>query len=298
MLVSFFARAIAMLRAAEEPSPRPTGIVLLILYLKKENGGLSDARNYGLNYVSGKYILFIDGDDYLDSKMVELLYKNAEENNSDIVECSYYQDFGTKLVLKSVAFTNIKEDITFGCCSVWNKLYKAELLQKSGVRFFKGVQYEDVNFNTKLLPFVNRKTGDNEKPIQHFRHPKGRKMARFGHIYLSDSLERTCRFKAFRGVHPLRTHRLLLALLRRFHAFGLRSFHVCYSFRVAFALQFGPSSAAGCAHLPAEPAQPMAHDADGYELCRVHLGRRSHCSFALFFPFSIPNPAQNHRHRP
>lgn len=129
-----------------------------ILYLKKENGGLSDARNYGLNYVSGKYILFIDGDDYLDSKMVELLYKNAEENNSDIVECSYYQDFGTKLVLKSVAFTNIKEDITFGCCSVWNKLYKAELLQKSGVRFFKGVQYEDVNFNTKLLPFVNRKT--------------------------------------------------------------------------------------------------------------------------------------------
>ena len=45
----------------------------------KENGGLSDARNYGLQYATGEYIAFVDSDDYVDVTMYEKLYKKAIE---------------------------------------------------------------------------------------------------------------------------------------------------------------------------------------------------------------------------
>ena len=47
-----------------------------ILVIHKENGGLSDARNYGIEKAKGKYITFIDSDDYIDDRMIEILYSN------------------------------------------------------------------------------------------------------------------------------------------------------------------------------------------------------------------------------
>ena len=51
-----------------------------VKYLKKENGGLSDARNFGVLYASGRYISFIDSDDYIDEKLFENLKKYMEDN--------------------------------------------------------------------------------------------------------------------------------------------------------------------------------------------------------------------------
>ena len=70
-----------------------------IIYLEKENGGLSDARNYGIQYAKGEYIAFLDSDDYVDRKMYEKLYNKAIENNSDIVECDFYWKYTNKLIL-------------------------------------------------------------------------------------------------------------------------------------------------------------------------------------------------------
>ena len=56
----------------------------------KPNGGLSDARNYGIPYAVGEYIGFVDSDDYLDLTMYEKLYNRAVETDSDIVTCGYY----------------------------------------------------------------------------------------------------------------------------------------------------------------------------------------------------------------
>ena len=62
----------------------------------KPNGGLSDARNYGLPYAQGKYIGFIDSDDYVELNMFEEMYKKAEEEKSDMVECDFIWEYPNK----------------------------------------------------------------------------------------------------------------------------------------------------------------------------------------------------------
>ena len=58
-----------------------------IRYYKKENGGLSSARNYGIELANGEYVGFVDSDDYVKDGMFSKMYECAIKNNSDIVVC-------------------------------------------------------------------------------------------------------------------------------------------------------------------------------------------------------------------
>ena len=69
----------------------------------KENGGLSDARNYGIKRATGKYISFVDSDDYIRKDMLEKMYNYAIQKNFDVVVCdsiNVYSD-GTEILIKS-----------------------------------------------------------------------------------------------------------------------------------------------------------------------------------------------------
>lgn len=128
-----------------------------IIYLEKENGGLSDARNYGIPYAKGEYIAFLDSDDYVDKKMYEKLYNKAIENNSDIVECDFYWKYPNKLILDTRSeYKNINDMITNGRVVVWNKIYKRNLIMDKNIMFTKGVRYEDIEFFYKIIPEINR----------------------------------------------------------------------------------------------------------------------------------------------
>ena len=60
-----------------------------IKYYEKKNGGLSSARNYGLEYATGEYVAFLDSDDYVEKKMYEAMYNLAKQENADMVECDF-----------------------------------------------------------------------------------------------------------------------------------------------------------------------------------------------------------------
>ena len=57
----------------------------LVISLTKDNGGLSDARNFGIPYAKGKYVCFVDSDDYIEHDSIERMYIKAIETQSDIV---------------------------------------------------------------------------------------------------------------------------------------------------------------------------------------------------------------------
>ena len=57
-----------------------------IKYVIKQNGGLSDARNYGMKFATGEYIAFLDSDDYVDNTIYEKMYNKATEEQCDFVE--------------------------------------------------------------------------------------------------------------------------------------------------------------------------------------------------------------------
>lgn len=120
----------------------------------KENGGLSTARNRGLDISTGKYILFVDSDDYICDTMIEELLKLLLKYNADIAHCNFkiVDEFGNNMNDKHKdlydenlmnSYETIYSYIVDYRVKVmaWNKLYRRELFDY--IRFKDGYVYED-----------------------------------------------------------------------------------------------------------------------------------------------------------
>lgn len=132
-----------------------------IKYYKKQNGGLSDARNYGLERAQGEYISFIDSDDYINETMLEKMYIKAQLDNSDMVICGFKSVYesGVARTFKNydqITFKDILE-ISFA----WNKIYRNSLLKDLKFKFPVGKHYEDmfcipkIAMNSKKISVVS-----------------------------------------------------------------------------------------------------------------------------------------------
>lgn len=135
----------------------------------KENGGLSDARNYGLKYVTGEYVAFLDSDDYVDNTLYEKMYNKAIEENADYVECDFIWEYPDESRIDTgIRYTNKQEMFTYGRVVAWNKLIKADIvLNNSELRFPYGLKYEDVEFFYKLVPEISKFVFV-EEPLIHY----------------------------------------------------------------------------------------------------------------------------------
>ena len=144
-----------------------------IIYVEKENGGLSDARNYGLKYATSDFIAFLDSDDYIEKNAYEEMYNKAIEENADYVECDFIWEFPNKIrVDKQYPYKNKKEMLSFVRVVAWNKLIKRQLITDNNLEFPKGLRYEDIEFTYKIIPFVN-KFAYVDKPFIHYVQREG-----------------------------------------------------------------------------------------------------------------------------
>lgn len=127
-----------------------------MISLIKENGGLSDARNYGMPYAKGEYIAFLDSDDYVEYDMYERMLEASSNGEKLIVACGYRMEWADHsiTVLDEIP-DNIEDYLLSGLVVAWNKLYKREWLLKSGIIFPKGLLYEDTEFFCKLMLFIS-----------------------------------------------------------------------------------------------------------------------------------------------
>ena len=128
-----------------------------IKYYKKKNGGLSDARNYGIGYASGEYIAFVDSDDYVDLSMFEKMYKKAKTDNLDIVVCDSIEVYIDKTILKRSNFNysdSVIKNYIISPPMACIRLYKKNLFDK--VRFTKDIYYEDLFLNPSLVNLTSK----------------------------------------------------------------------------------------------------------------------------------------------
>ena len=132
---------------------------ILVKYVEKENGGLSDARNYGLKYATGEFVAFLDSDDYVESTIYEKMYNKAINNNADFVECNFVWEYPNKKREDIRQNYNTKQEMMAFCRVVaWNKLIKRNLIVENNLEFPKGLRYEDVEFTYKLIPHIKKYT--------------------------------------------------------------------------------------------------------------------------------------------
>lgn len=125
----------------------------------KNNGGLSDARNFGLQRASGEYIAFVDSDDYVDPVMYEKLLSKTAEYPFDMVVCDFMEVYpqekrrGNSLISEDIIGKEaVRKAMRNIYPSAWNKIYRKELFDR--VRFKKDVWFEDVECLYHLLPQV------------------------------------------------------------------------------------------------------------------------------------------------
>lgn len=155
-----------------------------IKVFKKENGGLSDARNFGISKARGDYIFFLDSDDFIHKQTLEITYYLAQKNRTDIVSFRKYTGLRTKLLIKQklgmdinnvrpsninkiydlnkIRYKNINDAIAYCTershrkkywqikhCYVWRNLYKRELIKD--IPFIKGIIMEDLPWWLSVL---------------------------------------------------------------------------------------------------------------------------------------------------
>ena len=133
----------------------------------KKNGGLSDARNFGLERVNGEFVHFFDSDDIIQLDFYEKLLSAINDGNYDFVICGYYKDVeNLGNTIKSYPFSyrtidsaNINENQFFEFYSylfnyAWNKVFRTSFLKQNGLLFKVGLSIiEDKEFMSKVIKF-------------------------------------------------------------------------------------------------------------------------------------------------
>jgi len=163
-------------KIAEEYAAQDSRFVVV----HKENGGLSDARNAGFTKADGKYIMYLDSDDFIHPQTMEIAYKAITENKSDIASFSYDRFYRPQLMVRHVLRMDTDNVVPFGVkkkynidkiktktvddifelaterthnktnpnrrwlikhCQVWKNIYKKSLIED--IPFIKGILFED-----------------------------------------------------------------------------------------------------------------------------------------------------------
>ena len=154
-----------------------------IVLINQENKGVSYARNVGIKKARGKYITFVDSDDWVENEFIETLYNNIKEEQVDVVRCQYYKNTDTEQVSveeqsfsKSYSSKEIKKEIIPDLITgkrmayIYLLLIKKEIVNKVNKFNEKLYVMEDTSFYIDLLFTVKNIKIIDEKLYHHYQN--------------------------------------------------------------------------------------------------------------------------------
>lgn len=176
----------------------------------QKNGGLSSARNYGLNFVTGDYIWFIDSDDYVsDNLALEKIYKSIiSHQQPQIVVFNnrvIFEDMPTKGWLNRNAPENTKilsgkeyiENYQILPINAWTQCYRADFFINNHFKFSEGTYFEDIYLNLDIYFKVETIVGIDACFINYIKRENSIMTARFNMQHLKSEIKVILKFDSF-----------------------------------------------------------------------------------------------------
>jgi len=163
------------------------------------NRGLGGGRNTGIKHASGDYICFVDSDDYVSDRFVELLYKTIRKNNSDVAICYYWKDeegciapYGNNreddnlvIPINKSNVLEIAKQFNPGCT---NRIYRRDLLIKNNITQPERRYYEDVMF-WLMVAYHSRKISIISDRLYYYRQRSDSIMNTLSYKHIDDRFE-------------------------------------------------------------------------------------------------------------
>lgn len=139
-----------------------------IQVIHNQNGGVSSARNSGLRCAKGEFVLFVDSDDYIEEKLIEICIKSFKIKRVDMIIFNYIKETDTGIRLRNSHFKSLKQDIKSSKKKIrfitnnvlqyksgwepWNRMFRTKIIKQNNILFLDGVSFsEDLFFLLKYL---------------------------------------------------------------------------------------------------------------------------------------------------
>ena len=151
-----------------------------IIIINQKNQGLVEARKRGLKNANGKFILFLDGDDWLENNCVEELYKTAIDKNADVVLYNAYKAYEDKKETFNTFNKNLIDDIKKNPIknllldnispTIWSKFIKRSFIEENNIKFPENISYAEDLATVSNIFINNPKIVFNENRLYNYYH--------------------------------------------------------------------------------------------------------------------------------
>lgn len=225
-----------------------------IITLHKKNGGLSSARNTGISKAKGKYIGFVDSDDWVHEDMYKTLYDLIKTYNADYssikMKITKNRNFLPEYIEEQINVVNQKQlfekyfritsdDINYCVC---DKLFKRELIVNN--QFWEGKRFEDIDYNYKINRMVQKAVFSNKIMYYYYYNIEGitrgaLKACDMDFLEVWENVYQQCKkeFPQYESYAEYNYKRAFFGLLGKYAKFGVEKDYFCWKEDKAFLLK-------------------------------------------------------------